>query len=79
MSFGDTYNFASQCLTYLHIPTDRITDDESVDRIEFSNEDINKKICNILNDLNRDAGLGTIQGSHKDRMSLYCDFQFRRE
>ncbi len=29
------------------------------DRDEWSQEDIDKKICGILTDLNRDAGLGT--------------------
>jgi hypothetical protein len=49
------------------------------DRSGFSAEDIDKKICKILSDLNRDSGLGTIRGSHKDCKSLYGDFQFRRE
>jgi hypothetical protein len=31
------------------------------DRDEWSQEDIDKKICGILTDLNRDAGLGTIR------------------
>ena len=30
------------------------------DRSELSDEDIDKTICNILNNSNRDAGLGTI-------------------
>ncbi len=38
-----------------------------------------QKICKILTDLNRDSGLGTIRGSHKDSKSLYGGFQFRRE
>jgi hypothetical protein len=49
------------------------------DRDECSPEDIDKKICGILTELNRDAGIGTIRGSHKDRKSMYGDFQFRRE
>jgi hypothetical protein len=31
------------------------------DREDWSQEDIDKKICGILTDLNRDAGLGTIR------------------
>jgi hypothetical protein len=49
------------------------------DRDSFTQEDIDTKIGNIMNELNRDAGLTTIRGSHKDRKSLYGDFQFRRE
>jgi hypothetical protein len=49
------------------------------DREDWSQEDIDKKICDILTDLNRDAGLGIIRGSHKDRKSMYGAFQFRRE
>jgi hypothetical protein len=49
------------------------------DRSKLSDKGINKKICNILNDVNQDACLGAIRGSHKDRKSFYCDFQSRRE
>jgi hypothetical protein len=31
------------------------------ERDSFTQEDIDKKICGILTDLNRDAGLGTIR------------------
>ena len=43
------------------------------DREDWSQEGIDKKICDILTDLNRDAGLGIIRGSHKDRKSMYGD------
>ena len=49
------------------------------ERDSFTQEDIDKKISDKLTELNRDAGLGTIRGSHKDRKSLYGNFQFRRE
>ena len=39
------------------------------DRDSFTQEDIDTKIGNIMNELNRDAGLTTIRGSHKDRTS----------
>ncbi len=46
------------------------------DRNEFSEEDIDKKIYKTLTDLNRDSCLGKIRGLHKNRKSLYRDFQF---
>jgi hypothetical protein len=49
------------------------------DRGDHSEEEILVFIRKHLDDLNRSAGIVSIPGSHKDRKSMYGDFQFRRK